>query len=233
MRSAVAVRAAVAGVALGVAGFSGAAEILYNAGGLRLGTTGLIVTFLCALAVGVWAGAPAEGAEPPMLVRRWLAAALATALAGAYATVLGVLPRLAHQPAGRVLGLLLLAASAYAIGMVLPALAVVGAEWAEALDLPAEGAIASPLVLGALGGAAGGIAVEGLLLLPYFGGGPVLIGASVLLLLPLVLPAPAGALAREETLHSKGTPLHELRVTEVTFPGQRQPVRRLYLNGEQ
>lgn len=233
VRSAVAVRAAVAGVALGVAAFSGAAEILYDAGGLRVGTTGLIVTFLCALAVGIWAGGPGEGAEPPALVPRWLGSALATAFAGAYGTVLGVLPRLAHQPVGRVLGLLLLAASAYAIGMVLPALAWVGAEWAEALDLPSEGGVAGPLVLGALGGAAGGIALEGLVLLPHLEAGPILIGASVLLLLPLVLPGPAGALAREETLHAAGTPLHELRVTEVSFPGQRQPERRLYLNGEQ
>jgi hypothetical protein len=56
---------------------------------------------------------------------------------------------------------------------------------------------------------------------------------ALALLLPLVLPDPQASDAHETALFETVSPFGTLRVSEVTFPGERQPERRLYLNDEE
>src|SRR5690606_18701013 len=60
-----------------------------------------------------------------------------------------------------------------------------------------------------------------------------LLGAAAVLMAPLLRHPRMEPLAREQLLHEVDTPYHTLRVTEVVHPGDRQPERRLYLDGEE
>lgn len=229
-------RALVAGAVLGALCFAGASLVLFQVEGLRVGTVGVLATIAVALAAGMWAAAPvaASDADPP-LRERWMGAGLATALAGAFATLWPLIPLLARGPLGRVLALLvLLGLPVYALGLLLPTLAAAGERWEEELEVEGQGWGAVGIVVGGtLAGFTAGVLATGLLLLPATGAAPLLLAASVLLLLPLLFPEPAAPGARESVLHEVHTPFGSLRVTEVVYPGERQPERRMYFNGEE
>jgi hypothetical protein len=235
VRRSVVLDAASVGVALGVISLGGGSLVLIDSSGLLLASAGLTATLVVALLVGLWVSAPAVELEDPPVRERWLAAALALAAAGAYASFLEISDSLTAGAGGRVGALLLLITiPAYTLGMALPVLLA----WAEHREEvvsggPAAGSALGWLTGGLLGGVAVGVLACGLFLTQGVGPGPVLLGASVLLLAPMLLHASAARETREEILFETDTPFNTLRITEVVYPGDRQPERRLYLNGEE
>lgn len=226
-------RAGLAGLAMGAIPVASAALVLRGSTGLAGGAAGLIATGLVSLLTGLWAGSPSdEEAEVPY-PDRWVSAAVAVAVAGAFASFLTLYQGLGGGAVERVVSLLaLLAAPLYAIGMLLPALLVWGERFDEEEAPEGWGALGG-VVAGTLGGMTVGVVAAGVLLLTWFGAGPLLLGLSVLLLVPVFLPEPPRVSSNERVLVEVTTPLSQLRVTEVVFPGERQPERRLYLGDEQ
>lgn len=213
---------------------AGAWLMLRESTGTLSGATGVIATLLISLLIGLWVGAPSAEAEDPPFRERWLGVAIAIAMAGAFSTFWSLYEGLEITALGRVMGLLVLVAGpAYTAGMLLPVLLV----WSDRLadpEEPEEGlGTVGALTAGLLGGAAAGLLLAGLILLPWLSPGPILLATSVLLLAPLVFPEPERSDASEQLLYEQPTPFGILRVTEVAFPGERQPERRLYLNEEQ
>lgn len=224
-----------AGFAIGVSAAAGGAPVALEAGGTVAGVAVVVSALVTSLLVGLWAGAPAAARAEPPVRERWVAAGVAYAAAGAVATMWALYSGAVVTPLGRVLALLaLVAAPVYIIGLVFPLL-LASAE--RALERVAE----EPEGLGALGdvlaGALVGIAVAvplaAVLVLPAFGSPPLFLLTSVLLLVPLLFGEVQEENAHEEVLEELETPISSLRVTEVVYPAERQPERRLYLNEEQ
>jgi spermidine synthase len=232
-------RALLAGAGLGALCIAGAGLVLYDAGGLLAGATGLTATILAALLTGIWAGAPREGEEPLPFIERWIAAGTTTAVAGGFATFLTLYGTDGAGPVLRIVSLLaLVAVPVYAVGMLLPVLLA----WGERIDdeicaseeiEPGRWNVLGALVAGMLGGAALGVVATGMLLVTLIGPGPLLLGVAVMLFAPVVIPEPQIRGADERLLAEVHTPLSHIRVTEMVFPGERQPERRLYLGEEQ
>lgn len=231
--------AALAGGALGVAATAGAAPVAVDAGGTVAGASVVIAALVASLVVGLWAGAPAAAAPEPPVRERWVVGGVAFAAAGAVATMWALYSVAAVSPFGRVLALLaLVAAPAYSLGLLFPLL-LSSAE--RALESRLDRSDAAPtswsplgdLVLGTLAGLGVIVPLAAVLVLPRFGSPPLFLVTSVLLLVPIMFGEPEEATANEEVLHEAETPFSSLRVTEVTYPGERQPERRLYLNEEQ
>ena len=61
----------------------------------------------------------------------------------------------------------------------------------------------------------------------------LLMSAAIVLLIPLALPSPESSGTTERELYRTVSHFGELRVSEVVYPGERQPERRLYLNDEE
>jgi hypothetical protein len=228
---AVALRAALLGLLLGLVGLAGAAQLLATAPRMLGSVVALAATALAALAVGTWAGAPAAEAPEPPVRGRLIAVGLAVAVAGSVSLVLGVNRLAASTVVGRMLELLLaVALPCYTLGMALPVVLAWGERLEGEQDDAGWGALGA-LVLGAFGGLAAGVVLGGVLL-PRLAPGPVLLAASFLPLLSLLFADP-GESTEEETLFEGASPFGEIRVTEVVYPGERQPERRLYVNGEE
>src|SRR5690606_32489408 len=106
--------------------------------------------------------------------------------------------------------------------------------WADRIgrEVVPWGAI-GPVTIGALGATAVGALLTGFLLLSVTTPGTLLVAVAVLLLVPNVMTDPARSPGTERELHRVSTPYGSLVVTEVLYPGERQPERRLYLNGEE
>jgi hypothetical protein len=231
--------AALGGGALGVAATAGGAPVAIDAGGTVAGVAVVIAVLVASLLVGLWAGAPAAAAPEPPVRERWVIGGVAFAAAGAVATMWALYSGVAVTPFGRVLTLLaLVAAPAYALGLLFPLL-LSSAE--RALESAGGESDAPPTTWGPLGdvvvGTLAGLGVivplAAVLVLPRFGSPPLFLVTSVLLLVPIMLGEAEDLAAHEEVLHEAETPRSSLRVTEVTYPGERQPERRLYLNDEQ
>ena len=225
------------GAALGVAAFAAGTLVLYEAGGVLPAAGALVATFAAALAAGVWAGAPGARADlPPM--GRWIFAGVALGLAGVFATAWSVYGGEAFGGAGRAAALLfLVGVPVYALGLLAPALVAWerGGDDASDHDDDAPGSAASTVVSLLLVGLALGAALSGLFLLPLVSPGPLLLATAAVLTFPLFFPARrrGGADETDETvLYEAETPYGSLRVTEMVFPGKRQPERRLYQNDE-
>jgi spermidine synthase len=223
------------GGALGVILVSAASLLLASGPRLLTEATGVILTLIVSLACGIWVGAPAARQYELPLRERLSLAGMSTALAGAFATAWRIYGGFAAGVAGRTLGLLLLVAiPVYTIGLVIPLALAAAERWQERLEEEgAEWRAVGPMLIGVLAGIAAGVSVAGLLLIPTLTAGPVLLLASLLLLLPLVFPEPEEPVIEEQLVHEASTPFNELRVTELVYPGERQPERRLYLNGEE
>ena len=227
--------AGAAGFALGAVALGGGSLVLYESSGLLVATAGLIASLVLAMLVGMWASDPGAEVEEPPVRERWLVAALSLGVAGVYASFLQMNDALAEGVIGRVGALLLLVAvPAYTLGMAIPVLLAWGERRQEIAtdDLPGM-AVLGRVTAGLLSGIAFGVIACGYLLIEGVGPGPTLLGSSVLLLAPMLLHRPAGEEPREEIIFEADTPFHALRVTEVVYPGDRQPERRLYLNGEE
>jgi hypothetical protein len=240
-------RAFLAGAALGVVAFTAGSVVLYEAAGLLPATAGLTATLLSALAAGLWAGAPgARTARSP--AGRWLLGSASLVVAGVFSVARQVF--FADGPAAtRGLSLLVLAGvPAYAMGLVLTALVAweqrlddAAAEDAEDDDEeegdageggPAFGA-AARVAFGTLLGAAAGAAAAGLLLLPTLTPAALLLLTAAVVSVPFYFTAPPRKEGtQEEELYRAESALGTVRVTEVVFPGRRQPERRLYQDDE-
>lgn len=234
---AVLLRAAFAGFTLGVTLLTGATVVLSAASGLVTAATGVIATAGLAFVVGLWAGAPTTEWEAPPVPGRWFALGAAVAAAGAMATVLSVIRPVGTAPLGRVATLFVVVAlPAYAVALLLPALLEWGERSAEEVDERDEsapwavlGSLAAGLVIGLVLGAL----LTGLVLLPRSHAGIILLVTSLVPILAVRLPDPPAPTLQETTLYEGETPFGALRVAEVAYPGERQPERRLYLNGEE
>lgn len=227
--------AAAAGVCIGAFSLGGGSLVLYQSSGLIVATAGLIASLALALLVGLWASVPAAAADDPPVRERWLVAALAVAIAGVYASFLQMNDALAEGVVGRVGALLLLVAiPSYTMGMALPVLLAWGERQQEGAtgELP-DIAVLGRLMAGLLVGITLGVIATGYLLMQGVGPGPTLLGSSVLLLVPMLLHRAGTPEPQEEVIYDADTPYHALRVTEVVYAGDRQPERRLYLNGEE
>jgi hypothetical protein len=232
------VRAALAGLALGVVAFAAGSLILYEAQGVLPAAGGIAATLAAALAAGLWAGSP--GARPDRLPTwRWVGAGIAVAVAGGFGTLWSFFALERFGGPARAFALLFLVGiPVYAIGFLLPGLTAWSAGYhaAEGDDDRADARRgAEEAVLAVLAGAAAGAALSGLFLLPSLSPGPLLLGMGALLTFPLFFPrapdvAPESA---ERVLHEEETPYGTLRVTEIVHPGgRRQPELRLYVDEE-
>ncbi len=227
--------AGAAGFAVGAIALGGGSLVLYESSGLLVATAGLIASLVLAMLVGLWASVPSAEADDPPVRERWLVAAISLGAAGVYASFLQMNDVLAQGVTGRVGAVLLLvAAPAYTLGMAIPVLLAWGERRQEAAtgELP-DAAALNRVTGGLLAGIAVGVIATGYLLIEGIGPGPTLLGSSVLLLAPMLLHRPAEEEPHEESIFEVDTPFHALRVTEVVYPGDRQPERRLYLNGEE
>jgi len=194
----------------------------------------VIATALVAFGVGVWAGAVGEDDTLPFR-DRWQAAAALLAVAAAFGTFAalyeGVFPGIHWQVAGLVFGV---AVPAYALGLIPPVLV----EWYERLRSQVEEESISELpagvvAVGVLAGAAAGMLIAGFFLSPTTSLASLTMASALALLAPLLVRDVVADSGRESVIFETVSPFGSLRVTEIAFPGERQPERRLYLNGEE
>ncbi|HET7275823.1 MAG TPA: fused MFS/spermidine synthase [Longimicrobiaceae bacterium] len=228
-------RPSIVGIALAVVVYSGAGLILYDGGGLLVGTTGLVGTLIFAMGVGMWAGAPAAREDELPLAPRWMAAAIATALAGLFSTIWAVYGESAGGLVAPALALLvLIGCPAYMLGLLLPLVLEVGDRHDDDRVDADENTWSGLAVtcLGLFGGSLLGVLVMGLLLIPILAPGAILLGMAVLLLLPSLVRDERPPTVAEVLLY-RATPYGIVEVREVAFPGERQPERHLYVNGEE
>jgi hypothetical protein len=235
---AVLIRAVLAGFPLGVTLLTSATVILAAARGLVTAATGVIATAGVAFLVGLWAGAPAPDWEEPPIRERGYALGAALAAAGAVATVLSFYRPLGSSPVTRMGALfVLLALPAYAVALLLPALLEWGEQAFESVAEPGADpdpwGVLGPLSGGFVAGIVVGVALTGLFLLPRYHPAAILLVVSIVPVLGNRVRAHAGNVVEETTLFEASTPFAELRVAERVFPGERQPERRLYLDGEE
>ncbi len=227
--------AGVAGMAVGAFALAGGSLVLYESSGLVIATAGLIGSLVLALLVGLWAAAPtARGANPPVR-ERFLVASVAVGLGGVFASLLQLNGTLGTGAIGRIWSLLLLVAfPAYGVGLTLPVLRAWGTVNLDGDSPDAdEEVVTGRVVAGFLTGVAVGGVGAGYGLMAGLGPGPVLIVTAMLMLLPLMLQRGPDPMPQETLVFQEDTPFFDLRVTEVVYPADRQPERRLYLNGEE
>ncbi|MQA89594.1 MAG: hypothetical protein GEU90_05100 [Gemmatimonas sp.] len=232
---AVLLRAGLAGFALGVTAVSGSTFVLARSEAGTLNGSVVIATILLAFTIGLWAGAPEAARETIRLRQRWLSAAAACAVAGAFATTSTLYQQFYPGPWWRVGGLIVaVALPVYTLGLLTPHLLNWAERWLDRdeVDLGPWGGL-GPVVIGGFTSVAAGALLAGFLLLPILTPGSLLVSASLLLLVPHLLRDPALGPAREREIHRTVTPYGSLRVADILYPGERQPERRLYLNGEE
>lgn len=224
-------RPALVGLALGFLLFGAGSILLYEAGGVLPAAGGFVATLVASLAAGLWAGTPGAAEGRPRMAH-WLFAGGAMAAAGVFAMLWALfIGERGGAPARAAALLFLVGLPAYAIGLLLPPLAVGETVTADGEAVEAS-EVGRTLVWVLLGIAAASVAA-GLFLLPALHPGPLLLGGAALLTLPLVFPAPESADTSEEAiLHESESPFGTLRVTEIRFGGSRQPELRLYQNDE-
>jgi predicted O-methyltransferase YrrM len=228
------VRPLLVGAALGVVAFAAGSLILYESGGMLQAAGGLAATYTAALAAGLWAGSPGARRDTPP-TGRWIFAGIALGLAGLFASLwqgFGGEERGEIARAGALL--LLVGLPVYAIGLLLPPLVA----WERRNDAePEEGEApqtgAASTVATVLAGTALGAALTGIVLLPAISPGPLLLGTAAFITFPLFFPRPTAVEdLDEEVLWEDETAFGTLRVTEIVYPGKRQPERRLYQGDE-
>lgn len=232
---AVGVRASLLGAALGVVGLGGGSLVLTHSGPGSTNAAVLIVAILLPLGVGIWAGAPDADREAARLRERWLAAAAFVAVAGSFSTFADLYQQIYPGPWWRMVMLLVvISAPVYALGLLLPVLL----HWAEG-GFEEEGAhdplrtALVPLTGGVLAGVVVGVLLTAFLVLPRWNPAVLLMLLALLLLVPLVLDDPARAPIEEEVVYQAITPFGTWQVIDVVYPGERQPERKLFLNGEE
>lgn len=226
--------AGLVGWAWGVSGFAGGSLVLAQSPGVRDATV-MIATSVVGFCVGLWAGGSDTDRNPLPLRDRWLAAAALVAVAGAFGTFSTLYRPLLPDAPWPVVGLILaVAIPAYALGLIPPLLLV----WTDRL-VPEDAGELSPanipgtLTIALLSGGALGVVIAGAVVLPAWNPSTLLMVAALSLLIPLAVPAPGTSISTESLIFEAVTPIGTWRVTDVAFPGERQPERRLYLNDEE
>lgn len=223
---------ALAGAALGIAAAAGGVTVLSGAGASMTGVAVVATTLMGSLLVGLWAGAPAASRGALPVRERWVSAGISFALAGAVAAVWRVYSTVNLTSIGQMVAMLaLVSIPAYAVGLLLPLIGPAGAPATEPEDEPRD--VTGRVVAGALAGAAVAVPLTAVVLIPWFGAPALLLATSVVLFLPLMRVEPDTHATVETVLREVQSPHATLRVTEVSFPGERQPERRLYLDDEQ
>jgi NAD(P)-dependent dehydrogenase (short-subunit alcohol dehydrogenase family) len=174
-----------AGLALGVAGMTGGALLLYMGERFLASAGFLLAVGLVSIGAGLWVGAP-DGPLPGhrRMLGRWMLAVAALVLASFVAMLWLGSPTFQTSPFGPPVAVVfLLAEPLYALGALVAALEARRRGW---LDRPMLGAGASSgrgvgVVFPALLGAALGVLVTAQWLIPVLPPGPVLLGMAVLL----------------------------------------------------
>lgn len=227
------IRALAFGIVLGGVAFAGATLALSTTTAETDAVAAVIATLMVSLGMGVWAGAPQGDRAPDRLSQRWITAAAFVAVAGSFSPFLESYRQLLPGPWWLFGGLILgVAIPAYTLGMVPPELLHWGRRsWDDELD--AGWAPLGTMSRGMLAGLPLGVLLTGLLALPSLGPGPVLVACALILLVAMALPQPSATRSIERVLYDGVSPFGHLLVTEVAYPGERQPERRLYLNGEE
>lgn len=231
-------QAGLAGFALALTAFTAASLVLVRSPGLVAATGGLLAALTASVGLGLWAGAPVRTGAAPALRGRWIGAALAAALAGAFATAWKVAetvrPDLLAGPASAILSLLLVGAiPAYTLGLLLAALTLHADTDADEPEWSGGWGALGAVVGGTLVGVAGG-AVAAVPLLAWLTAGPLLLALAAVLVAPTWLPSTSGGVSTpERLLYQSESPFSSVRVTELVYPGERQPERRLYVNDEE
>ncbi len=228
-------RAALVGAALVTVAFAGSALVLRGTAG-GVGAVGALTgTMLLALATGLWAGAPDARREELPLRERWLSAAALVALGGSFGSFASLYEQLYPGPWWPAVVLLLaVAAPTYVLALLPPLLLARAERWRSPDDeeLAGWGGLGNVVVGVAAGGAVAALLV-GLVLLARFSPAFILMGLALLLLLPL-FSGPAAAEPPRVTVVFEGASTYgTIRVSEVAFPGERQPERRLYIDEEE
>lgn len=224
-------------VGAGLAALITAVNHLLGAGGSYEPAVAVAVTSLAAGAVGLWVGAPLDGLGTAH--HRWVFASGMTVIGTALMAFRSVYQAILPPSWWFVIALFIcLALPVYGIGMI-PPMVLASAEgwWQSRAEEDAEersdwGPI-GVMSIGALIGGIVGLLITGAWVIPVWNssGGSML--AAVLLFLPALMRYQPRQGTTEETLYHTTTPYGEIEVTEVRYPGERQPERRLYLNGEE
>lgn len=179
------VAALATGVAAGIAAMAGGALLLYT-GERFLSSAGFLVALgLAAVSAGLWVGAP--GGPLPghrRMLGRWIFAIAALVVASFVATLWLAVPAFQTSPLGPPLAVVFLYAEPlYAVGALLAALESrrrgwLGARWYE---VRAAGRRAAGVAVPALVGAAVGVLVTAVWLIPAYPPGPILLGTALLM----------------------------------------------------
>lgn len=191
---------------------------------------------ILAFAIGLWASDPDTEDVLPPLRDRWLLASSLTALAAIWGTLAPVYSNAFPSIPWKIGGLLLgVAAPAYALGRIPVRLITSARDLDEDGEDPTdlERFVTGLFMPAFLVGFAAAILVMVLAIPDEWNRGSVMILATFSLLLPFLLRVPAMSRSYETQLAEVGSPLGVWTVTEVDYPGERQPERRLYLNDEQ
>lgn len=227
-------RALLLGIAFGGIATAGSSLVLGGTGGGAVSRAVVLATAFVAATVGLWAGAPEAAGEEVRISERWLTAAALAAVGGSFATFRTLYEQVYPGAWWGALALLLvLAIPIYAAALIPPVLL----SWGEqGLEEGGEGegwGALGPLVLGIPAGIAVGVLLAGIAVAPLWSPAVLMMSCALLLVLPMAFPGPPLGEVQENTIYRTTSAFGELRVTEVVYPGERQPERRLYLNGEE
>ena len=228
-------RAALVGAAVATIALAGSALVMRGVVGGPAAVGAIAATLLLAFATGIWAGAPDARRETLPMRERWLSAAAIVALGGSFGSFSALYEQIFPGPWWPVIILLLgVAAPAYAVGLLPPLLLARLERWRSLDDEEIDGwGGLGTVVLGLLGGAGVMAFLVGVIFLPRFTPPLVLMGLALLLLLPLFIRETPLDQEQVRVIHEAPSPYGMVRVTEVAFPGERQPERRLYIDDEE
>lgn len=236
VRAILALHAGIAGAAWATTGYAGILLAVEGSTGSAAWIPAIAVSAL-AFAVGLWVGAPDAGAENPSVHDRWLAAGALTAVGATFGTFTALYANLFPSFPWKVGCLLLsVAVPAYAIGRIPVALV---ARMARDLDNEdGDPALVGRVVAGVvtpalLAGFVAALLLAGFAIADGWSPGSVMMLAAVALLVPRLFRLPVTVEPEEMLLAEVGSPLGVWTVTEIVYPGERQPERRLYLNEEE
>lgn len=208
---------------------------LLGAGGSYEPGVAIAVTALAAGGIGLWVGAPLEDLGPSHF--RWVFASGMTVIGTALMAFRSVYQAILPPAWWFIIALFVcLALPIYGIGMIPPmVLAAAEESWQgdDGVDVRTGWGPIGLVTIGAFVGAIAGLLIAGTVVLPSWNSSGGSMFAAILLFLPALFRRRAGSSTKEETLFHTVTPYGEIEVTEVRYPGERQPERRLYLNGEE
>ena len=193
--------------------------------------TTIVGTLLISLAIGMWAGATEQEHDPRRFAERWTSAAALIVLAAVFASLATSFGAIVRDPWRGVVTLAAMILPFYGLGFTMPSLQLWARHRHEEEDSTWTAADLVPI--GVTAGLGLGIIFAGFVAAPVWTPGATLVSAALLLFLPTTVREDGPREIREEVLYETTTPYGALQVTEVSYRGERQAERRLYLNGEE